>query len=167
MCCPLLYNVEYAPFIVACSWLLCVSMMPSINRKYITYRNAATQPRPHAQQFAEDRTCVVLEICSQTDRQTDRETEIYNERQKLLSVISTRGETQLYSLNSNIIMIIIVAPMFSLWAHTRVWQAYHHYHRRHPGDYISFSNAFPRLCKEEMRFLFTTPWLQRKLPLQP
>jgi len=165
--------------------------MPSINRKYITYRNAATQPRPHAQQFAEDRTCVVLEICSHTDRQTDRhayrntprpecgrnneqqgrrtdrETETYNERQKLLSVVNTRGETQLYSLNSNIIMIIIVVPMLSLSAHTRVWQAYHHCHRRHPGDYISFSNAFPRLCKEEMRFLFTTPWLQSKLPLQP
>ena len=24
------------------------------------------------------------------------------------------------------------------WAHTRDWQAYHHYHRRHPGDNIPF-----------------------------
>jgi len=31
----------------------------------------------------------------------------------------------------------------------------------------SFSNASPWLCKEEMRFLSTTPWSQSKLPLQP
>ena len=52
------------------------------------------------------------------------------------------------------------------WAHTRDWQAYHHYHRRHPGDNV-FSKAFPWLCKEEMHFLSTTPWSQSKLPLQP
>ena len=32
---------------------------------------------------------------------------------------------------------------------------------------FQFSNAFPWLCKEEMRFLSTTPWSQSKLPLQP
>jgi len=35
------------------------------------------------------------------------------------------------------------------------------------GRQHSFSNAFPWLFKEEMRFLSTTPWWQSKLPLQP
>jgi len=39
--------------------------------------------------------------------------------------------------------------------------------RKTPGRQHSFSNAFPWLCKEEMRFFSTTPWLQSKLPLQP
>ena len=32
------------------------------------------------------------------------------------------------------------------WAHTRDWQAYHHYHRRHPGDNIPFPKCgfFPQ-----------------------
>jgi len=37
--------------------------------------------------------------------------------------------------------------------------AYYHYHGRHPGgSQHSFSNAFPWLCKEEMRFLSATSW---------
>jgi len=28
------------------------------------------------------------------------------------------------------------------WAHTRDWQAYHHYHGRHPGDNIPFPTPF-------------------------
>ena len=48
----------------------------------------------------------------------------------------------------------------SHWAHTRDWQSYHHYHGRHPEDIKrnARNRAFPWLCKEEMRFLFTTPW---------
>ena len=30
-----------------------------------------------------------------------------------------------------------------------------------------FQGPFQWLCKEEMRFLSTTPWSQSKLPLQP
>jgi len=36
-----------------------------------------------------------------------------------------------------------------------------------PERQHSFSHAFPWLCKEEMRFLSTTPWSGSKLPLQP
>jgi len=36
-----------------------------------------------------------------------------------------------------------------------------------PERQHSFSNAFPWLCKWEMRLLSTTPWSQSKLPLQP
>ena len=38
---------------------------------------------------------------------------------------------------------------------------------RETSRHHSFSNAFPWLCKEEMRFLSTAPWSQSKLPLQP
>jgi len=36
-----------------------------------------------------------------------------------------------------------------------------------PGRQHSRSNAFQWLCKEEIRFLSTTPWSHSKLPLQP
>jgi len=52
---------------------------------------------------------------------------------------------------------------------TQEIDVYHHspLSQKTPGREHAFSNAFPWLCKEEMRFLFTTPWSQSKLPLQP
>ena len=38
------------------------------------------------------------------------------------------------------------------WAHTRDWQAYHHYHRRHPGDNIPFPTPFHGSAKRKCGF---------------
>ena len=38
------------------------------------------------------------------------------------------------------------------WAHTRDWQAYHHYHRRHPGDNIPFPTLFHGSTKRKCGF---------------
>ena len=38
------------------------------------------------------------------------------------------------------------------WAHTRDWHAYHHYHRRHPGDSIPFPTPFHGSAKRKCGF---------------
>jgi len=38
------------------------------------------------------------------------------------------------------------------WAHTEDWQAYHHYHRRHPGDNIPFPTLFHGSAKRKCGF---------------